>query len=454
MGSFQQISIGAICLVAAYLFGNYVNNNPPPLSSEIGTVVSGVSQTANGLTRSSSSIESSVTGNIQSRLPIADLNPIETQPAPIVTMKTPLKSRFNVPSTRNSPRELGFNRADNNRLPPPSQLARPINQPNNQLAETFSGQPFSSSPFSEPVAVSPTIQVPDFSAIAAEFKNTPIELPNMSRLGGMPSHSNSNRDGANQFGYWQDRNPNNKPLKKLVQGLPDNEFQIPNHQPTEDYYTPEPQRNHVIAPNRGFTQADFEPQLNDNIFGLKPKQESLYKELTQPENERLHAGSNVSTEDYQYDVPPPVPPEFRGRTDQSSGFRGNLTFRPELENRSGASNQNRIERLDPAQINYQRQSEERSRNEASSRLPFRLTETAKTELVQLRDRADAMIGLESTNFVDHTIGSEETLQSISSRYFGSPNFYLDIYLANRDKLRNPADTRAGVSIRVPVYESP
>ena len=87
MGSFQQICLGGICLVAAYMFGNYVNNNPPLNSaaenpsavfSQFG---SGNNQLSNG-----SNTAQATASNIQSRLPISNFSPVENKPAPIATM--------------------------------------------------------------------------------------------------------------------------------------------------------------------------------------------------------------------------------------------------------------------------------------------------------------------------------------------------------------------------------
>ena len=498
MGSFQQICLGGICLAAAYMFGNYVNNNPP-LNSAVENPVAGFTQFGsvnNNLIDGNNA--PAIPGNIQSRLPISNFAPIENKPAPIVTMKTPLKSRFAVPTIQKAPTEFAgpAGSQTSNPLPPPSQLAAPnplprpsqpaapnqLVSPSQQSKSLFSENAFSSGPFTEPVAVSPTVQVPDFSAIAAEFKNTPIELPNISPLGGMPSYSSTNRPEPNQFGNWHNRAPANPQLKQLVRQLPENGFRNPNiehgqRQPTnpQPHFDSNVERefepwNQANTPQRAFSQTDFEPNLNENLFGLKPKPEKRFESTPDLNNQRLRSIVNNHQSSFEYDyAPPPVPAESQVSGDRTaSGFRGNLTFRPEFENRLLQSRRGQVNdepQFVSSELRGQRQRRpNRSapiRNtqpnfapaQSTSRLPFGLTDQAKTELVQLRDRADSMIGLESTNFVDHTIKDGETLQSISSRYFGSPNYYLDIYLANRNKLRNPADTRAGVSIRVPVYQS-
>ena len=224
MGSFQQIVIGMICLAAAFFFGNYVNNNPPLISSS-GTPVAGFSQFS-----SEGNPAQAISGNVRSQLPISNFAPIENKPAPIVTMKTPLKSRFTVPTIQTAPVEISGPAGSQlkNPLPPPSQLAAPKRpaELNQRSADVVFKSPFSASPFAEPAAVSPTIQVPDFSAIAAEFKNTPIELPNMSRLGAMPSYSNMDQQEPDHLVNRYNTAPpkNSAPLKQLVRQLPDNGF--------------------------------------------------------------------------------------------------------------------------------------------------------------------------------------------------------------------------------------
>jgi len=86
-------------------------------------------------------------------------------------------------------------------------------------------------------------------------------------------------------------------------------------------------------------------------------------------------------------------------------------------------------------------------------LPFGLTEEAKQEMAQLRrPQPDAKIELGNSSFSDYQTRAGDTLQTISTRFYGRPDFYLDIYLANRDQLRNPGSVPAGVTLRIPVYD--
>jgi nucleoid-associated protein YgaU len=60
--------------------------------------------------------------------------------------------------------------------------------------------------------------------------------------------------------------------------------------------------------------------------------------------------------------------------------------------------------------------------------------------------------LETNRFVRHRSKPGETLQQVSRQYYGKPDFYLDIYLANQDVLRNPGRIPDGTSLRIPVYD--
>ena len=43
----------------------------------------------------------------------------------------------------------------------------------------------------------------------------------------------------------------------------------------------------------------------------------------------------------------------------------------------------------------------------------------------------------------------DTLQTISESFFGTPEYYFDLYLANRNILVNPATVPTGVELRIP-----
>ncbi|MEN8662895.1 MAG: LysM peptidoglycan-binding domain-containing protein, partial [Lentimonas sp.] len=49
----------------------------------------------------------------------------------------------------------------------------------------------------------------------------------------------------------------------------------------------------------------------------------------------------------------------------------------------------------------------------------------------------------------HTVQSGDTLSTISSRYYGTPSRWIDIYQANRDRLRSENALKVGQEIRIP-----
>ena len=49
----------------------------------------------------------------------------------------------------------------------------------------------------------------------------------------------------------------------------------------------------------------------------------------------------------------------------------------------------------------------------------------------------------------HTVQSGDTLSTISKRYYGTPSRWIDIYQANRDRLRSENALKVGQEIRIP-----
>ncbi len=89
---------------------------------------------------------------------------------------------------------------------------------------------------------------------------------------------------------------------------------------------------------------------------------------------------------------------------------------------------------------------------AQPRVPAGLTPQAKSGMVSLKSKRVNRITLETNQFVRHVTESGETLQRLSEKYYGKPDYYLDIYLANQDVLPNPATVPVGKTLRIPLYE--
>ncbi len=75
------------------------------------------------------------------------------------------------------------------------------------------------------------------------------------------------------------------------------------------------------------------------------------------------------------------------------------------------------------------------------------------DLSPLANRAQRQVQLVVDSFQIHVVRPGESLPLIAQQYFGSPEYYLDIYLANQDVLASPAEVADGVSLKIPVYHT-
>ncbi len=53
-------------------------------------------------------------------------------------------------------------------------------------------------------------------------------------------------------------------------------------------------------------------------------------------------------------------------------------------------------------------------------------------------------------FIEYKVKRGESLSDISKKYFGKPDNYIEIFNANKDKLRNPNDLVIGMTLKIPV----
>lgn len=104
----------------------------------------------------------------------------------------------------------------------------------------------------------------------------------------------------------------------------------------------------------------------------------------------------------------------------------------------------------PGQPNSRDSLQSRMPRTALQRVPFGLNDTAQSQLAKVH-RKDHQVLLTTSQFQNHSVQSGETLQSISTLYYGRPDYYLDIYLANQDLMSNPSDMPVGRVIKVPVF---
>lgn len=79
------------------------------------------------------------------------------------------------------------------------------------------------------------------------------------------------------------------------------------------------------------------------------------------------------------------------------------------------------------------------------------SERPKNSMVPVRHR-ESKLTTESEKFLSYKTVFGDTLHSISSHFFGKPDYYLDIYLANKDQLVNPATVPVNRTLRIPVMD--
>lgn len=152
-----------------------------------------------------------------------------------------------------------------------------------------------------------------------------------------------------------------------------------------------------------FTASDFEPQL----LGADRKSTKI-KSLTQPPSALVETSSQK-------------------RPDSVTSVSGNDPISTDLTYSIGES---------PA-------------TDTRRRIPFKLNTARTQQLKDVKTRSESY-----DNFKEHIVQENESLQSISSDYFGKPDFYLDIYLANRGNLRSPVGIKPGTKLKIPTIDQP
>lgn len=441
MGSFQQISVGAICLGGAFWLGHYLNNNPHPEELETGAALAD-----NRLA-------------FESKGSLLD---ISAKPSP--------NSNFSaMPQAASSERSL----------PPPSQLEGSANpstaQVWGQASETnnrndlFADQMAASNGNqSSPVRTNAStssdsqreIMLPDFSELAASFRNTPLELPPMNSqqeqrknpvekpFDPFPNVDSNSYTANNSPRPASNVEPIASPITPIAQ-LPirDEAAVLPNQPEPQSIALPE-RRSGVeathYAPNSVVSlhdrwSANF-PDVAARVSGGSPSSGDIAAARLSDErfangSSDQHSVMDASSNDSLIMDRQPGPQR------QSDGWA--TRDRRAVETQFAPATEN--------EVNSQVAPSESVRN-FRPLVPFTISDEERNNLVRLRQTGERQLKLGATKFVDHLTADGETLQNLSTKYFGKPDFYLDIYLANRDQLRNPATVPAGVTLKIPVYE--
>jgi hypothetical protein len=446
MSTFQQIALGAFCVGAAFMLGHVLNHQNPPVNP------------------------------LESNLPAA-----AHEPSPASSERKETGAMLPNFRTQSS---LGFELDKEVDLPPPSQLDS-ARGGEARASESIAG------------AEEIDIEVPDFTALAAQFKGSLLELPPLegeknianthtenSGIGRADAGSTPIAPSRNDPGFQQaHRRPH----------LPDNEKSlIPTiHLTAEppDYEAEEKARNRPqeilpIQPPIQYKVDDFAPRLRGDsaISAIGPEPESP---SAAPQRKIAEEDRDRSVLEYQARNSPSVPesswqapahpnavvsyndpfPSHSSRINKvptpihpAASHNQVGETRPAGESEVGSpmgswTPRNPTSSLDPTQAKAITPQSAETGQPSRRSVPFGLNDENRTRLSRLTTFPGEREHAAATKFRNYQTQSGDTLYSISVKFFGTRDYYLDIYLANRDRLRNPAEVpAAGIPLRIPVYE--
>ncbi|MEL7500450.1 MAG: hypothetical protein AAFN77_22845 [Planctomycetota bacterium] len=429
--SLQQVIVGSICLIAAFAFGSYINQNP-----SLGTPE-------------------------DQKLSSNDLGLTQKGIEPMPNLQHRLHSKVTLDDLENMARQNVLRPVipEGPKLPGPDAIDERMNLalPNKSLAKPKLRE------------VSTPSAAPDFSDLADS-----IEKPNPSNpaLGKMPTVSPPASSNIKNIADSFRPNQNDEALKAPQFLEPDGDRQFPK---TNTRAAVADQNTDVIS--KDSTDSPFNttaPSIAKSANSDAPEAASTLADA------KLFAAAKPTAR-----ISPPLPdessspraeaqmnsvldrspvidgPTSRNAAPMDTAQQSNPSspaMRPiEINRDTGFADPGSFNKDNPGwndRVASMQPDLLRNRNERSrmTRLPLALTDDSKVQLVRLRGEAVRKIELETTRFTDHIVMSGETLQSISTRYHGKPNFYLDIYLANRDRLRNPVEVPQGIVLKIPLYE--
>lgn len=473
MGSLQQVVLGGVCVVGAFLMGHYLNHQEP----------SATPFEQKGIASPSSEPSTSEQREMNSMLP-----------------------NFRTQS------KLGIDFDKQADLPPPSNLEQPSLNDNLRPADAVSGADSSH-------AAELDIEVPDFSTLAAQFKGTALELPSIDSAPLLnqpesfqpdvqPNATVKSAISSITLGSGLSQTPPESLNGRTDQTI-DGTVLIPQFKtsinPLEgmDEVEQNPSSNPAVLPatETAFRAEDFMPKLrSDSVstpavapdqhqdpheVGLFDQPAEYSADILPPasvsregnsvlEFEQSSAGPMENRVATSYAHPnavvsynDPFPTEVKGAdakmglsspnhqskmsSDPSSASDAPDHFKSEAGSNRWLARGHRQDlpadpdnRLDSVQPNRQ--------DFESARIPFGLRESERNRLSRLNLGSSLATDPSATRFEVYQTRQGDSLQAISSRFYGTPDFYLDIYLTNRKQLRNPSDVPAGITLRIPIYE--
>jgi phage tail protein X len=500
MGSFQQIILGAICVGGAFLMGHYLHYQTPP-----GTPFEGKTATAESDKR--------IADLKQRRERIAMLPNFRTQTklAPLFQKEQdlPPPSQLDGMPSSPSPSSPSVSKESTSQLDLADQDLD-IEVPDfSELAAQFKGMalklPDLNSAPSNAVDKGSVTQLPQANLPQATSTSEVVNPApsNAEPFGSAPNGSapiDSAQNGLAQNGLAP--NAISGSDQRSNPHLPANEAAVvPNFHtpinPVEELIQAERDASPRINPvpestETSFRPEDFAPRLRADISGseiqpvnLNPESatESSVTDLSEVSpfpvsNSILETSPSVLQAPHPKAVisyNDPFPDKFENRTEAG---RPNSSLNPPTEIGSGlepkqspASNSGPTlsgqtlgwDKHNPTPVDHRETksvlgqpansaASTEAKVRAGGQIPFGLNELERSRLSRLNFDSPQSNTVQATRFEEYRTEMGDTLTSIASKFYGKPEYYLDIYLANRNQLRTPAQVPAGIILKLPVYE--
>lgn len=440
MGSIQQISLGAVCVAAAFIFGSYINNHPSIGSKQ-------------------------VTNESDDRLSADDLGLAEKRVENMPNLKHRVVSRIEID-------ELPANASpvvpDGPKLPSPGDLdprldlAVPMDSIDNdrELASTGSAN----SPPEQQRHLNANSVAPDFSSVAASMDEQ-FEKPLIAKMPTAKTPTGSSiQNIADSFRGRREPDETLKApqfkdrafdgfSKTDVASTPQEVDQVkaspviesPFNTVAPSFAMKKPAQDNDAA--QQIEAAKVDRAINDSNDTVAGKMNSVLDASGQAASEpaatnrvtsRGRAIGDLSIQTAKIGGEKPSVGSQPVKPHQMQKLPSTQAVMPPAGSLAIAKGD--LPGIDQQPIRR------------AAKPPFALTNEAKVKLVRLRTEALKKIPLDTTKFAEHIVMPGETLQSISTRYLSKPDFYLDIYLANRDRLSNPVEIPQGIVLKVPLYK--
>ena len=424
MGSIQQVAMAAVCLVAAFAFGSFINQPPTDQTAQI---------------------DYSSPDNLRSL--IEPETTVQKVPSKTPLMRPKLKSRLPMPSLpHGNSLATPINAGE---IPPPSDLSGRIKPTQNSLANSFS------------TALEPTgivADAPTFPPVTSGDSSMPVI--NKRNFGSSPNLAESMRapfqtGDFNEPASTVENAPSFAAAEVTAQASPIDQPNPRSNQPSiAPIVEKAPAFPNLKRRSQSFTAAKpsigFVGEAARSTM-IRTPESSL--ETATRDQFRYSNPQRFTTNAREQSGLMPIPSLNQTvKIGDPGGAFGNR----DLYNRDSRENapQSRWNNTPQSVLKnndgdyYPEQAQQRR----VTRLPLKLNSTAQTRLTRLRDSTIQKISLRTTQFSEYVVGQGDSLQSIATNHFGKPDYYLDIYLANRDRLRFPGDLREGMSIKIPIYE--